>query len=153
MDTLVSGYFQAELLSLTQEKRTRPRATFLFAGPPGVGKTFLAEQVAEVLGLPYRRFDMSEYCEKESNLQFAGSDKVYKNAQRGIVTSFVDKNPKCILLFDEVEKAHLNVIHLFLQILDAGRIRDNYTAEEVSFADAILIFTTNAAKSFTTTPR
>ncbi len=146
VDTLVSGYFQAELLSLTQEKRTRPRATFLFAGPPGVGKTFLAEQVAEVLGLPYRRFDMSEYCEKESNLQFAGSDKVYKNAQRGIVTSFVDKNPKCILLFDEVEKAHLNVIHLFLQILDAGRIRDNYTAEEVSFADAILIFTTNAGK-------
>ena len=59
---------------------------------------------------------MSEYCEKESNLQFAGSDKVYKNAQRGIVTSFVDKNPKCILLFDEVEKAHLNVIHLFLQM-------------------------------------
>lgn len=144
--TFVSGYFQAELLSLTQEKRTRPRATFLFAGPPGVGKTFLAEQAADVLGLPYRRFDMSEYCEKESNLQFAGSDKVYKNGQRGIVTSFVDENPKCILLFDEVEKAHLNVIHLFLQILDAGRIRDNYTGEEVSFADAILIFTTNAGK-------
>lgn len=144
--TFVSGYFQAELLSMTQEKRTQPRATFLFAGPPGVGKTFLAEQAADVLGLPYRRFDMSEYCEKESNLQFAGSDKVYKNGQPGIVTSFVDDNPRCILLFDEVEKAHLNVIHLFLQILDAGRIRDNYTGDEVSFADAILIFTTNAGK-------
>lgn len=144
--TFVSGYFQAEILSLTQEKRIRPRATFLFAGPSGVGKTYLAEQSAEVLGLPYRRFDMSEYCEKESNLQFAGSDKVYKNGQRGLVTSFVDENPRCILLFDEVEKAHLNVIHLFLQILDAGRIRDNYTGEEVSFTDAILIFTTNAGR-------
>ena len=147
VNTFVSGYFQAELTCLTDKARIRPRATFLFAGPPGVGKTFLSEQVAKALKLPFRRFDMSEYSDKEANLEFCGSDKVYKNSKAGNVTSFVAEHPDAILLFDEVEKAHLNVIHLFLQILDAGRLRDNYTDEEVSFKDTIIIFTTNAGKS------
>ncbi len=146
ISTFVSGYFQAELSALTQQKRSKPRATFLFAGPPGVGKTYLAEQVAEVLKLPFMRFDMSEYADKEANIEFCGSDKVYKNGKEGNVTSFVSENPRCVLLFDEVEKAHLNVIYLFLQMLDAGRLRDNYTDEEVPFTDAIIIFTTNAGK-------
>lgn len=146
ISVFTAGYFQSELLSMTDKKRTRPKATFLFAGPPGVGKTFLSEKAAEILGLPYQRFDMSEYSDKEANIEFCGSDKVYKNGKEGNVTSFVSKNPECVILFDEMEKAHLNVIHLFLQILDAGRIRDNYTDEEVSFAGAILIFTTNAGK-------
>lgn len=146
VNTFVSGYFQAELTALTDKQRTRPRATFLFAGPPGVGKTYLSEQVAKALGLPFKRFDMSEYSDKEANIEFCGSDKVYKNAKEGNVTGFVAENPKAILLFDEVEKAHLNVIHLFLQILDAGRLRDNYTDEEVSFKDTIVILTTNAGK-------
>lgn len=146
ISAFASGYFQAELTAATQKHRDKPKATFLFAGPPGTGKTFLSEQVAQALKLPFRRFDMSEYSDKESNLEFAGSDKVYKNGSEGNVTGFVAKNPKCILLFDEVEKAHLNIIHLFLQILDAGRLRDNYTDEEVSFTDAIIIFTTNAGR-------
>ncbi len=146
ISVFTSGYFQAELNALTNKNRTRPGATFLFAGPPGVGKTFLAESAAKELGLPYRRFDMSEYSDKEANFEFCGTDKVYKNGQPGNVTSFVAKNPKCFILFDEIEKAHLNIIHLFLQILDAGRIRDNYTDEEVSFKDAILVFTTNAGR-------
>ena len=146
VSVFTTGYFRAELLSLTDKKRTRPKATFLFAGPPGVGKTFLAEKAAEALELPYQRFDMSEYSDKEANIEFCGSDNVYKNGKEGNVTSFVAKNPKCVVLFDEIEKAHINVIHLFLQILDAGRIRDNFTDKEVSFTDAILIFTTNAGK-------
>ncbi|MBO5867214.1 MAG: ATP-dependent Clp protease ATP-binding subunit, partial [Clostridia bacterium] len=146
ISAFASGYFQAELTAVTQKHRDKPKATFLFAGPPGTGKTFLSEQVAKALKLPFRRFDMSEYSDKEANLEFAGSDKVYKNGAEGNVTGFVAKNPKCILLFDEVEKAHLNIIHLFLQILDAGRLRDNYTDEEVSFTDAIIIFTTNAGR-------
>lgn len=141
-----SGYFQAEMLDMTDKNRYRPKATFLFAGPPGVGKTFLAESVASLLGLPYVRFDMSEYSDKEANIEFAGSDSVYKNSSSGNVTSFVAEHPKCVLLFDEIEKAHLCVIHLFLQILDAGRLRDNCTDQEVSFKDAIIIFTTNAGK-------
>ncbi len=146
VNVFTTGYFQAELLSMTDIDRKKPRATYLFAGPPGVGKTFLAEVAAEKLSLPFMRFDMSEYADKEANLEFCGSDKVYKNAKCGNVTGFVSEHPKCILLFDEVEKAHLCVIHLFLQMLDAGRLRDNYTDEEVSFKDAIIIFTTNAGK-------
>lgn len=146
ISAFTGGYFRAELLSVTERARRRPRATFLFAGPPGVGKTFLAEKAAEALGLPFMRFDMSEYADKEANLEFCGSDKVYKNAKSGNVTSFVAKNPECVLLFDEIEKAHLCVIHLFLQMLDAGRLRDNYTDEEISFSDAIIILTTNAGR-------
>ena len=144
--TFVSGYFQSLMLKLTGETRNAPGASFLFAGPPGVGKTFLAESVAEVLELPYKRFDMSEYSDHEANMMFCGYDNVYKNAAPGHVTSFVEENPKCILLFDEIEKCHLNVIHLFLQLLDAGRLKDNYTRKEVSFKDAIIILTTNAGR-------
>ncbi len=141
-----TGYFQSELLAMTDKNRKRPRATFLFAGPPGVGKTFLAEKAAEALERPFMRFDMSEYSYRESNIEFAGSDNVYRNSKEGNVTSFVNRNPDCVILFDEIEKAHINVIHLFLQILDAGRLRDNFTDEEVSFTDTILIFTTNVGK-------
>ncbi|MCI6245713.1 MAG: AAA family ATPase [Eubacterium sp.] len=146
VNVFVTGYFQASMLSMLDKSRKRPRATFLFAGPPGVGKTFLAEQAAEALKLPFMRFDMSEYADKEANIEFCGADKVYKDAKAGNVTSFVAENPKCVLLFDEIEKAHLCVIHLFLQMLDAGRLRDNYTDKEVSFTDAIIILTTNAGK-------
>lgn len=147
VDTFVSGYFQSEIMRMSKLSKKKPKATFLFAGPPGVGKTFLAETAAEALGLPFMRFDMSEYCNKESDIEFAGSDKVYKNGKAGNVTSFVQENPKCVLLFDEIEKAHLVVIHLFLQILDAGRLRDNYTDEEISFEDVVIILTTNAGKN------
>ena len=148
----VSGYFQSELTAKTRKGVTRPQATFLFAGPPGVGKTFLAESAADALGLPFRRFDMSEYSDKEANIEFCGSDNVYKNAKEGNVTGFVAKHPKCVLLFDEIEKAHINVIYLFLQLLDAGRLRDNFTDEEVSFTDAIIIFTTNAGQNLYNDP-
>ncbi|MCR5305168.1 MAG: AAA family ATPase [Oscillospiraceae bacterium] len=146
VNLFAKGYFQGQMLAMMDKTRIRPRATFLFAGPPGVGKTLLAEKAAEALGLPFMRFDMSEYSDKEANTEFAGSDKVYKGAQEGNVTGFVAKNPRCVLLFDEIEKAHLVVIHLFLQLLDAGRVRDSYTDKEVSFKDAIIFFTTNAGK-------
>ena len=146
ISVFTTGYFQAEMRVLTDSERKKPRATFLFAGPPGVGKTFLAEKAAETLGLPFMRFDMSEYSDKEAPLEFIGSDKVYKNAKEGNVTGFVAKNPHCILLFDEIEKAHLNIIHLFLQMLDVGRLRDSFTDKEVSFKDTIIIFTTNAGR-------
>ena len=146
VSNFANGFFQGELLSMTDPSRVRPRATFLFAGPPGVGKTLLAEEAAKALGLPFMRFDMSEYADKEANIEFAGSDKVYKSAKEGNVTGFVAKNPRCVLLFDEIEKANLVVIHLFLQLLDAGRLRDNFTDEEVSFKDAVIFFTTNAGR-------
>ena len=144
--TFVSAYYQAMVRKLTGVATRKPYATFLFAGPPGVGKTFLAESIAQELHLPFRRFDMSEYCEKESNLAFCGSNKVYKNGSRGNFTSFVADNPECVVLFDEIEKSHSVIINLFLQMLDAGIIRDNFTEEEVSLENVIMIFTTNAGK-------
>ena len=146
VSAFVTGYFQACMQSFLEPDGRRPRATFLFAGPPGVGKTFLAETAAKELQLPFKRFDMSEYADKEANLEFCGSDQVYKSAKEGNVTGYVAKHPKCVLIFDEIEKAHICVIHLFLQILDAGRLRDNFTDEEVSFSETIIIFTTNAGR-------
>lgn len=147
VSVFTSGYFFDELSRLTDPKRTKPRATFLFAGPPGVGKTFLAEKAASLLNLPFRRYDMSEYSDSDAKQRFIGSDAIYKNSAGGTVTSFVADNPRCVLLFDEIEKAHLHVIHLFLQILDAGHIHDINKNMEIPFTDAIMIFTTNAGRS------
>lgn len=152
IDALVNGYFQACLARATGATDRKPFGTVLFAGPPGVGKTFLAEKAAEALALPYMRFDMSEYCNSDGSIEFCGSDSVFARSKPGNVTGFVDKNPNCVLLFDEVEKAHISVIHLFLQLLDAGRLRDNNTDKEISFRNAFIIFTTNAGKSLYDNP-
>lgn len=141
------GMFAAEVLAASEEKRKRPRAIFVFAGPPGVGKTFLAEQAAEALAIPYKRFDMSSFADHQSYMGLVGYEKSYQGAKPGTLTEFVKEQPHSILLFDEIEKAHLNTIHLFLQILDAGRLTDRYHDEDVSFKDTILIFTSNAGRS------
>ncbi len=135
------------VFSAKEEGKKAPKAIFAFAGPPGVGKTLLAETASEALGLPMKRFDMSEYVTHYAVEELTGSDEVFKNSHRGILTGFVLSNPECILLFDEVEKAHPDIIHLFLQILDAGRLTDRYLKQTVSFVDAIIIFTTNAGRS------
>ena len=144
---VVSGYFNALARQSDLTGKSAPRATFLFAGAPGVGKTYLAQVAARALHLPFRRFDMSSFSDKEAPLEFSGTDKVYRNSHEGLVTGFVKKHPKCVLLFDEIEKAHINIIHLFLQILDAGHLKDACTGQNVSFKDAVIIMTTNAGKS------
>ncbi len=142
INEVVTGYFKAKSQPLTN----KPFATFLFAGAPGVGKTFLAEKTAEALNLPFRRFDMSSFSDKEAALEFSGTDKAYRNGHEGLVTGFVKENPQCVVLFDEIEKAHLNIIHLFLQILDNATLKDSHSGENVSFRQAIVIMTTNAGK-------
>lgn len=144
---LAEGIFAAEVLAASDEKRRRPRATFVFTGPPGVGKTFLAEQAAAALSIPCKRFDMSSYADHQSYMGLVGFEKSYHGAKKGTLTGFVKKNPHCILLFDEIEKAHLNTINLFLQILDAGRLSDRYLDEDISFKDTVIIFTSNAGKT------
>jgi len=140
------GMFNAEVLAAADEARKRPRAIFVFAGPPGVGKTFLAEQAAEALAIPFKRFDMSNYADHQSHINLIGINPAYKDAKPGKLTDFVREHPYSILLFDEIEKAHLHTVHLFLQLLDAGRLHDDFTDKDVSFRDTIVIFTTNAGR-------
>lgn len=141
----VQGYFQAEVLQGADPEQKRPAATFLFAGPPGVGKTLLASNTAEMLGLPFRRFDMSEYTNPSAVDTFIGTESSYKG-EKGVVTQFVKANPRSIILFDEVEKAHTKIIYLFLQMLDGGVLTDARSGEQISFRDTIVIFTTNVGK-------
>lgn len=143
----VEGLFNAEVVAAAEPKRKRPRAVFVFAGPPGVGKTYLAELGASALNRPYRRFDMSGFSDHQAHSILIGHDKTYSGSHPGQLTEFVEKNPTAVLLFDEVEKAHLNTVHLFLQVLDAGILEDKYFQRNVSFRDTTLIFTTNAGRS------
>lgn len=142
VDEMVQSIFECEMFASRNPKRKGPLATFLFTGPSGVGKTYLAEQCGELLGRPMLVVDMSEYSDNLANNKFNGD-----HGQPAVVTGFVRNNPSGIIVFDEVEKAHINTIHLFLQILDAGRLMDHQIKKEVSFRDNIIIMTTNAGKS------
>lgn len=142
---VADGYFNSEVLLDAEENRKRPRATFTFAGPPGVGKTFLAEKIAEYLDLPFLCVDMSSCSDHQLGPQiFQGIQASFNSAKPGVVTDFVSVNPKCVLLFDEVEKAHINVLHLFYQMLDRGVLKDLHKDKDISFKDTIIIITTNA---------
>lgn len=148
VEAFTAGLFAMNVHAQSGNEHNKPRAVFLFAGPPGVGKTYLAEQAASLLGLPFLRLDMSGFTDDSAAVEsFRGINPSYKAASEGQVTSFVEKNPECLLLFDEIEKAHVNVIQLFLQILEGARCRDAFTEREVSFEKAIIIMTTNAGKS------
>ena len=142
----VEGLYNAEITTSIDQDRKKPAAVFVFAGPPGVGKTYMSELSASFLGRPFRRFDMTGYTDHQAHNQLVGFARSYKGAQPGMLTGFVDKNPNGIILFDEIEKAHLNTMQLFYQILDAGRLEDKFTEEDVSFRDTIIIFTTNAGR-------
>lgn len=147
VEAFVEGLFHAEVLGDVDAERSGPRAVFLFAGPPGVGKTLLARRGAEGLGRAFQRFDMSNYSDHQAHSVLTGFQKSFKDAAPGRLTGFVREHPDAVLLFDEIEKAHLNTLHLFLQVLDAGRLEDKYLEEEVPFRDTTVIFTTNAGHS------
>jgi len=142
----VEGVFNAEVVAAADKKRRTPRALFVFAGPPGVGKTFLAELGSSHLDKPFKRFDMSAYSGHQQNEALVGMAQSFRGAHPGALTEFVEKNPDAILLFDEIEKAHANTIHLFLQILDAGTLEDKFLERNVFFRDTTIIFTTNAGR-------
>jgi len=146
VETFVEGLFNAEVVGAADTTRRAPRAVFVFAGPPGVGKTYLAELGASLLGRSFRRFDMSAFSGHHQNEALVGTARTYMGAHPGILTEFVEKNPNAVLLFDEIEKAHPNTIQLFLQVLDAGILEDKFLERNVSFRDTTIIFTTNAAR-------
>lgn len=133
-----------EALTVKDERHKGPTIAALLSGLPGVGKTQIVQYTAEYLGLPYRRFNMSSYSDKEESLfNFKGINESYKAARRGDVTQFVDENPNAVILFDEVDKAHTNVLNCMLQILDEGRLEDGFTRKKVSFKNTIIFMTTN----------
>ena len=142
----VQGLFNGQVK--LDEDRLSPEATFLFVGPPGVGKTYLAQTAAEVSGRPYRIFPMSEYANTDSFHGLIGFEATWRNAQEGALTSYVSENENAILIFDEIEKAHKNTIHQFLPVLEGGFLRDLYTETDVDFTHTIVIFTTNAGRDF-----
>ena len=147
IDLFVRGYFKAEMFSGVQEGKAGPGAVFLFAGPPGVGKTLLADCAAEALGRPSLKLNMSEYSDPQSHIDLIGLSSKFGRGESGKLTGFVKKNPNAVLILDEIEKAHLNVIHLFLQILDEGLLQDSGLGENVSFRGTMLLFTTNAGRA------
>lgn len=122
----------------------RPTGSFLFAGPTGVGKTELAKQLAKTLGVPFLRFDMSEYMEKHSVSRLIGAPPGYVGYdQGGILIEQVRKNPYAVLLLDEIEKAHSDVFDVLLQVMDHATLTDNQ-GREADFRHVTLIMTSNA---------
>jgi len=122
----------------------KPIGSYLFAGPTGVGKTEVAKQLADTLGIELLRFDMSEYMEKHAVSRLIGAPPGYVGFdQGGLLTDGVDQNPHCVLLLDEIEKAHPDVYNILLQVMDHGTLTD-HNGRSVDFRNVILIMTSNA---------
>lgn len=125
----------------------KPIGCYLFSGPTGVGKTEVAKQLAASLGVELLRFDMSEYMERHTVSRLIGAPPGYVGFdQGGLLTDGVDQNPHCVLLLDEVEKAHPDLFNILLQVMDHGKLTD-HNGKQIDFRNVILIMTTNAGAS------
>ncbi|MEO0786436.1 MAG: AAA family ATPase, partial [Pseudomonadota bacterium] len=125
----------------------KPIGSYLFTGPTGVGKTEVAKQLASILGVEMLRFDMSEYMERHTVSRLIGAPPGYVGYdQGGLLTDGVDQNPHCVLLLDEIEKAHQDLYNILLQVMDNGTLTDA-NGRKVDFRNVILIMTTNAGAS------
>jgi len=125
----------------------KPIGCYLFSGPTGVGKTEVARQLSRILGIELTRFDMSEYMERHSVSRLIGAPPGYVGFdQGGLLTDAIDQHPHCVLLLDEIEKAHPDLFNILLQVMDHGRLTD-HNGKIVDFRNVILIMTTNAGAS------
>jgi ATP-dependent Clp protease ATP-binding subunit ClpA len=144
-DTAISALSSAiKLARAGLREPEKPIGNYLFAGPTGVGKTEVAKQLADTLGVELLRFDMSEYMEKHAISRLIGAPPGYVGFdQGGMLTDGVDQHPHCVLLLDEMEKAHPDVYNILLQVMDNGKLTD-HNGRTVDFRNVILIMTTNA---------
>jgi ATP-dependent Clp protease ATP-binding subunit ClpA len=125
----------------------KPIGSYLFSGPTGVGKTEAAKQLAKTLGVELLRFDMSEYMERHTVSRLIGAPPGYVGFdQGGLLTDGVDQHPHCVLLLDEVEKAHPDLFNILLQVMDHGKLTD-HNGKKIDFRNVVLIMTTNAGAS------
>ncbi|MCR2747781.1 ATP-dependent Clp protease ATP-binding subunit ClpA [Limnobacter parvus] len=125
-------------------KADKPIGSFLFSGPTGVGKTEVAKQLAFILGIEMLRFDMSEYMERHAVSRLIGAPPGYVGFdQGGLLTEAITKKPHCVLLLDEIEKAHPDVFNILLQVMDNGTLTDN-NGRKADFRNVIIVMTTNA---------
>jgi ATP-dependent Clp protease ATP-binding subunit ClpA len=125
----------------------KPIGSYLFTGPTGVGKTEVAKQLASIMGVEMLRFDMSEYMERHTVSRLIGAPPGYVGYDEGgLLTDGVDQHPHCVLLLDEIEKAHPDLFNILLQVMDNGALTDA-NGRKVDFRNVILIMTTNAGAS------
>ena len=125
----------------------KPIGCYLFSGPTGVGKTEVAKQLAKIMGVELLRFDMSEYMERHSVSRLIGAPPGYVGFdQGGLLTDGVDQHPHCVLLLDEIEKAHPDLFNILLQVMDHGKLTD-HNGKKIDFRNVVLIMTTNAGAS------
>ncbi|GAA6181402.1 MULTISPECIES: ATP-dependent Clp protease ATP-binding subunit ClpA [unclassified Shimia] len=143
-DAIVSLSSAIKLARAGLREPEKPIGNYLFAGPTGVGKTEVAKQLADTLGVELLRFDMSEYMEKHAVSRLIGAPPGYVGFdQGGLLTDGVDQHPHCVLLLDEMEKAHPDVYNILLQVMDNGELTD-HNGRTVSFRNVVLIMTSNA---------
>lgn len=144
IDTLASAI---KLARAGLREPDKPIGSYLFSGPTGVGKTEVARQLASSLGVELIRFDMSEYMERHTVSRLIGAPPGYVGFdQGGLLTDGVDQHPHCVLLLDEIEKAHPDLFNILLQVMDHGKLTD-HNGKKVDFRNVIFIMTTNAGAS------
>jgi ATP-dependent Clp protease ATP-binding subunit ClpA len=125
----------------------KPIGCYLFSGPTGVGKTEVAKQLSKIMGMELLRFDMSEYMERHTVSRLIGAPPGYVGFdQGGLLTDGVDQHPHCVLLLDEIEKAHPDLFNILLQVMDHGKLTD-HNGKKIDFRNVVLIMTTNAGAS------